>query len=143
MNEIVISAIEQLWSWFTVSLVIYQFGRVLKHVAILRGWHKAGGWWDVFVRAYPLLAGIACGFIPLPTLNIIDTLPTTFQLVSARCFHFMLAGALSGQVYELKQFAVQWVKRRYGGASSKPAGADVPASDDEAAEGADDEENAA
>jgi hypothetical protein len=136
-----LSALEQLWSWFAVSLCIYWMGAVSKRVAKARGWHKADGWYDLTLRAHPLIAGIVFGFVPLPTLNAIDALPTV-ELVCSRCAWFMLAGALCGQTYEMGKFGIAWVKRRYGG-DGKSGEGEKPADDDEAAEAADDEENKA
>lgn len=137
-TELVISVLEQIWSWVAVSLAIYYLGTVSKRVAKKLGWHKADGWYDATVRIHPLAVGILCGFIPLPTLNMIDALPTTAQLISARSAWFMFAGAMCGQVYEAGKFLIAWVKRRYGGDVAPANDTETEDEDDE-----DDEEKAA
>lgn len=125
MEEFVVSAIEQLWSFVAVALVIYSLGTVSKRIARARGWHRAGSWYDLTLRAHPLLAGMAFGLIPLPSLHVIDALQG-FQLIVARCGWFTLAGAVCGQVYELVKYAFGWARGRMGTATIQASPATEP-----------------
>jgi hypothetical protein len=67
-------------------------------------------WYDITLRLHPLVVGALFGFLPLPTLNVIDGIAKDPEagasaLLAARCAWFMLAGALSGQIYEAVKFA--------------------------------------
>lgn len=64
-------------------------------------------WYDITLRVHPLVAGALFGLVPLPTLHVIDALAAEDlgSMIAARCAWFMLAGALSGQVYEAIKFA--------------------------------------
>lgn len=65
-------------------------------------------WYDITLRLHPLVAGALFGLLPLPALNVIDALGKEGEAsayLAARCAWFMLAGALSGQVYEAVKFA--------------------------------------
>jgi len=67
-------------------------------------------WYDITLRLHPLIGGALFGLLPLPTLHVIDEIAKDpeagpYAFLAARCAWFMLAGALSGQVYEAIKFA--------------------------------------
>lgn len=130
---------EQLWSFLAVALAVNALGTVSKRIAERMGWRKYrrsdvakliataraadpsessgdvplpsdASWYDITLRMHPLVAGALFGFLPLPTLEVIDAIGKDPEagpnaLLAARCAWFMLAGALSGQVYEAVKFA--------------------------------------
>lgn len=94
---------------------------------------EAASWYDMTLRVHPLIAGAAFGFLSLPSLNVIDALAKDPEVgpnavLAARCAWFMLAGALSGQVYEAVKFAFVELRARafglVGGPMSKPSAHD-------------------
>lgn len=151
MSSWIWSALEQLWSFVAVALAVHAFGRVSKRIADRFGWRRyrrsdiaklvsaARGmssgdvplprdatWYDLTLRLHPVIAGALFGFLPLPSLNVIDALPAeTGQLLAARCAWFMLAGALCGQVYEAVKFAFTEGRARIFGIFGKSADAGV------------------
>lgn len=135
MPDWIWSVLAQLWSFFAVAIIIYRLGKTSKAIAERLGWRsvrqagakpaergdseappgdpKLATWYDLTLRLHPLIVGALFGFLPLPTLEIINTLEGS-ALLAARCFWFMLAGALSGQVYESVKFGFREGKRRFG-----------------------------
>ncbi len=131
--------LEQVWSFFAVALFIHALGVVSKRVAERLGWRRYrnrdvhalvrtvqaanadessgdvvlpadASWYDITLRIHPLIAGVLFGFLPLPTLHVIDSLGKDqdagpYSLLAARCAWFMLAGAMEGQIYEIVKFA--------------------------------------
>lgn len=155
---------EQLWSFLAVALAVHALGNVSKGIADRFGWRRyrrrdaqrlievakreAGAtpapmplpepasWYDITLRAHPLIAGAAFGFLDLPSLNVIDALAKDPEvgpnaLLAARCAWFMLAGALCGQVYEAVKFAFVEVRARLLGLVGKSAPSSTPDDDDE------------
>lgn len=129
---------EQLWSFIAVALAVNTLGTVSKRIADRMGWRKYrrsdvakvveaargqasddsgdiplpddASWYDITLRAHPLIAGALFGLLPLPTLEVIEGIAKDpeagpYALIAARAAWFMLAGALSGQVYEVVKFA--------------------------------------
>lgn len=126
---------EQLWSFVAVGMVVYLLGNVSKKIADHYGWRHYRGrdvkslldkaraadessgdvalpadasWYDITLRLHPLVGGALFGLLPLPTIHVIDGMFKDGDVsggYAARCLWFMLAGALSGQIYELVKFA--------------------------------------
>lgn len=156
---------EQLWSFVAVAMAVYLFGNASKSVADHYGWRhyrgrdvkalldqaRAAGessadvplpadasWYDITLRLHPLVGGALFGLLPLPALHVIDKMFKEGDLsggYAARCLWFMLAGALSGQIYELVKFAMTQGRARLlsligiaaTSPSSKPTRSDPPA----------------
>lgn len=138
------SLVAQLWSFVAVAIGVYQLGQAFKVLADRMGWRRVrrrdvikvladpasaapvpllASNFDVALRVYPIVCGALFGFVPLPTLHVIDRLEEPSELVAARCAWFMLAGALSGQVYESVKFGIEQAKLRV--AAKTPRGSAI------------------
>jgi hypothetical protein len=141
------TALEQLWSFLAVALAVNRLGNVSKRIAEARGWRRVSTsalvkaaastealpppeptWYDLTVRVHPLFAGALFGLLPLPTLNVIDALEPG-AIHAARCAWFMLAGALSGQVYGAIKFAFLMGRKRLAALASAPPPSEERGSD--------------
>lgn len=152
--------VAQLWSFVAVALAVNALGTVSKRIADKLGWRSYRGrdvrkvlaaartsttgsdpdmplpadasWYDITLRLHPLIAGACFGFLPLPTLEVIDAIAKDPEAgpnaaLAARCAWFMLAGALSGQVYEAVKFAFSEGRARILGLLGRPASSSTPA----------------
>ena len=118
MEEWIWDVLRQMWSFVAVSLLVYQGGLASKTLASRFGWRAKEGEkpkaWDIWMRVGPLFVGGLFGFLPLPTLDAIDSMTDPGEVVIARIGWFVLAGALCGQVYEAARFALTWAKQHFG-----------------------------
>jgi hypothetical protein len=97
---------------------------------------RDASWYDITLRVHPLIAGALFGFLPLPTLEVIDALEKdkgVGAVIAARCLWFCLAGALSGQLYGAIKFAFDEGKARLSN-GSRGASRRAPAAEEDEGE---------
>lgn len=112
--------LSQYWSFVAVAALVYVAGVVVKRIvsrfwplpetACVAGYREAPGMehpdvpvlrrlYDATLPGHALVVGFVFGFVPLPV-------PEWVGDGISRCFWFMLAGALCGQLYEsIQRFA--------------------------------------
>lgn len=147
--------LEQFWSFVTVSVGVALGGVAAKRVvavlvpqevAVARAEDTSGGayrsratvaeiaidpklplWyrlWRATISLHPVIVGGLCGLTPIPIANWVPS------HTAAHVLWFALAGALSGQVFEIgnriKEIGIAVVRQRLGVKSDRPPPPDPP-----------------
>lgn len=123
IGEVALVVLTQGWSFAAVSLFVYYAGQSAKNLAARKGWraeHESeASWFDATLPIQPVVVGALLMQIPFPVWTAIDGLGKdpdggAWTEAAARLAYGALAGALSGQSFEIVQTLVRFFKKRAG-----------------------------